>query len=353
MRGHDLLLRMAGRVPDGALMRARRTLATGRETDAIAAIAHLVRASPILLTEWEIAVIRDFVGNDTLSGVAVADEPLPLSFGFSAFDMNGEIGRDEIDEALVAAADANAAGLAGIWRTWRYFVRDDADQAGVMATLVSDVTEPFSPQRVYLMQIEDPAMAAEIGAELLSAVPDEGDVSVEIVALGAEPPPYQRAALAESRLLWARRTEPEFVIARVFDFADPVTGPGFTPDHLLIDDPARRESLLAYLRDGYPVLMTTSAMEDVLDPGAGRVVPASFRTDGVWIWTDAVQYYLSRYRLAPDPHLTEHIEARIACGRPVPSADHETAIRASDHLLPHLQRSASASPMGLTSAGQP
>jgi hypothetical protein len=74
-------------------------------------------------------------------------------------------------------------------------------------------------------------------------------------------------------------------------------------------------------------------MGDVVDPEAGSVVPMSFRTDGTWIWTDTVEYYLSRHQLAPDAELITHIEAQIASGQAVPDPDQETAIQAGEFLL--------------------
>jgi hypothetical protein len=126
--------------------------------------------------------------------------------------------------------------------------------------------------------------------------------------------------------------DPEFELARVFDFADPVTGPGFEPGHRVITDQAERDRLLGYLRGGEMVMTSTARMHDVLDPEKGEVVPMTFRTDGTWIWTDTVVYYLDRHGLAPDPQLTAHIEARCARGED-PGADLDTAIRASDFLL--------------------
>jgi hypothetical protein len=125
----------------------------------------------------------------------------------------------------------------------------------------------------------------------------------------------------------------EFQVARVYDFADPATGPGFAPDHPVIGDSAERERVLAYLRGGDPVLITTARQDDILDPAAGAVVPVSFRTDGAWIWTDAVTYYLSRHGTAPDVQLLAHIDAECARGQDVPAADYDTAVRAADYLL--------------------
>jgi hypothetical protein len=79
--------------------------------------------------------------------------------------------------------------------------------------------------------------------------------------------------------------------------------------------------------------MSTTVLPDVLDPSAGAVVPANFRTDGEWIWTDTADYYLSRYGLAPDARLTKYIGAMLARGRATPAVDDETAGRATDFLL--------------------
>jgi hypothetical protein len=129
------------------------------------------------------------------------------------------------------------------------------------------------------------------------------------------------------------RSQAEFEVAAVFDFAHPVTGPGFAPDHAVIEDPAERDRLLAYLRGGAPVLSTTARLDDVRDPAAGPVVPTSFRTDGRWIWTDTVEYYLRRYGLAPDARLVARIDAQLARDVARPGTDEETAARAAEFLL--------------------
>jgi hypothetical protein len=126
---------------------------------------------------------------------------------------------------------------------------------------------------------------------------------------------------------------PEFAVARVFDFADPVAGPGFRPDHPKTDDPARHAALLAYLRGGEPVLITEARMDDVLDPAAGPVVPGSFRTDGQWIWTDAVAYYLERHSLTPDAELTAHIDQQLRRDPPPPPASEDAVNGAASFLL--------------------
>src|SRR5258708_40101611 len=190
----------------------------------------------------------------------------------------------------------------------------------------------YRPHRVYIVQVEEPGMIPELSAGLLGSVADPAGAGVEIIAVDGELFPYQGAALEESLLLWAAEMEPEFEGARGFDFADPVTGPGFAPDHLVVDDLDERGKLLDYLRGGHPVLTTTATMNDILDPQAPDVVPTSFRTDGEWIWTDTVQYYLHHHGLAPDAALPAHIAAQADCGPLPPDTPQETAFPPS-HLL--------------------
>ncbi|MBD0671213.1 hypothetical protein [Streptomyces sp. CBMA156] len=98
-----------------------------------------------------------------------------------------------------------------------------------------------------------------------------------------------------------------FRLAAVFDVVDPVTGPGFAADRPRLAAGAEREDVLRYLRAGAAVLLTPMLMDDVVDPDRRGVVPMGFRTDGRWIWTDTVTYYLEEYGLAPDPALLAHV----------------------------------------------
>ncbi|MBP0452896.1 hypothetical protein J5Y04_25615 [Kitasatospora sp. RG8] len=121
-----------------------------------------------------------------------------------------------------------------------------------------------------------------------------------------------------------------FRLAAVFDRVDPVTGPGFAPDRAVVDDPEELAALVAYLRAGAAVLMTPMLMDDVLDATRRGVVPLHYRTDGEWIWTDTVTYYLERYALAPEAALRSHVRERGVFG---PAPDAETVQRAADFVL--------------------
>ncbi|WP_194908037.1 hypothetical protein [Catenulispora rubra] len=66
---------------------------------------------------------------------------------------------------------------------------------------------------------------------------------------------------------------------------------------------SERERVAAFLAAGAPILMTTALSPDKLDPSRGKVVGASFRTDGTWIWSDTLTYYVRVHGLAPEDDL--------------------------------------------------
>jgi hypothetical protein len=136
----------------------------------------------------------------------------------------------------------------------------------------------------------------------------ESDPRVEVFGAPDALGPFHRAALGLAALLWTPDAAPPIRVAVLFDAVDEAGGPGFAPDHpwLGADE---RDDVLAYLDEGALLLATTTEMDDVVEPARGGV-PMSFRTDGRFIWTEAVAYYLANYRLAPEPALLEHIRAR-------------------------------------------
>ncbi|MEU9834370.1 hypothetical protein AB0D67_22820 [Streptosporangium sp. NPDC048047] len=125
------------------------------------------------------------------------------------------------------------------------------------------------------------------------------------------------------------RFMPEMRLARVFDGVGEDGAPYFAPGHPVVDDPAEREGLAAYLEAGTPILSTTGLDADRVRPERGTVVPLSFRTDGAWIWTDTVAYYLRVHGIRPDPDLCAHIDA---AGRRCPPVNEAVARHALDEL---------------------
>jgi hypothetical protein len=252
---------------------------------------------------------------------------------------------------MAQAAQARSALIAGVWRTWRFPLDgvgelDAGDEVRPSAAI--DPDDPGPAHRVYIVQVPDGAVAPTLTGELQDALAGHGDAGVEVIGLDTAPPPYQAAALEGAALLWdaqddepafsndepaLRNDEPPFKIARVFDFAKPDTGPGFDPGHRVVTDSDERDRMLRYLTSGTTVLHTTARTQDVINPEAGQIVPASFRTDGEWIWTDTVAYYLEQHGLAPDEELAAHIDARWQAGDVDAETDYETAVEAADFLL--------------------
>ncbi|KOV81027.1 hypothetical protein ADL03_30540 [Nocardia sp. NRRL S-836] len=119
-------------------------------------------------------------------------------------------------------------------------------------------------------------------------------------------------------------------MARVFDVVDRETGPGFAPEHPLVGDRDEWQALLDYLESGTPVLVTPTLLDDVVDPARTAVVPAGFRTDGTWVWTDTVAYYLRYHGLAPEERLLAHLREQDRTAAPV---DADTTRRALGFVL--------------------
>jgi hypothetical protein len=117
-----------------------------------------------------------------------------------------------------------------------------------------------------------------------------------------------------------------FQLAPVFDHVDPVTGPSFAADHPVIEDPAVKARILRRLEAGTLVLASPMLMDDILDPASEAVVPMNYRTDGAWIWTDTVAYYLRVHGLAPAAELLGQLERSGDEPRPLSRADAEAAV---------------------------
>ena len=96
--------------------------------------------------------------------------------------------------------------------------------------------------------------------------------------------------------------------AKVFDGTDQATGMPVVDRPQLQDEEVQR--VLDYLKAGPVFLFASSFDKDVYFPENPPAVPLKFATDGSWIWSGAVIYYLEKYGLPPEPELLAHIRAR-------------------------------------------
>ncbi|GAA3622191.1 hypothetical protein GCM10022223_43870 [Kineosporia mesophila] len=317
---HDMLLRLAGVLPDDLITEARGWLAEGGQVDVAQAVAFAAATGrvPVLSSDADLmaAQLRE-AGEDTelVDTLDRVDESviLPMPWVFAPVDprrddlhdhpgpidlTSGDLDptADDVDHAIRLAA-GQESGLVAVWRAWR----TPADGAPWPA-----------PRRVFVVQTGPEvtgenlvAVAARIQDALAGA--GERDPQVEVCGPGTPVPGYQSSACAHAALVWAEEPAVPVRMARVFDAVDPKFGPMFAEDHPLIEDLGELTRLLQYLGNGLPVLTTSATMGDILDPDQPDVVPLTFRTDGHWVWTDTISYYLERYGLAPEPELLSYL----------------------------------------------
>lgn len=292
---HDLLLRLAGRLPDDLITRARQWLADGREGDLARAVTFGVLGHRVPIGEWDRELLADLLAADGVDPAALATatiseaDPAPPH----VFAPGAPEPQDAVDRAAVDTVSADVQ-VRGLWRVWRAPEQD---------------TPWPPPRRLFLVETDATADPVAMAARVQSALAEAGEDSpqVEVFRTGAGLPAYQRLARGNGVLLWTRSSRQRVRLAVVFDEVDARNGPRFAAAHPVVDDLSERRRVLDYLRAGSPLLVTTARMDDVVDRNLVGVVPMSFRTDGSWIWTDTTAYYLERHGLAPDPALLAHI----------------------------------------------
>jgi hypothetical protein len=84
----------------------------------------------------------------------------------------------------------------------------------------------------------------------------------------------------------------------------PVPEPAGVPGALPVTPPDQRTG-----PGGGAAVRSACVFDDVVDRHRHGAVLANFRTDGTWVWTDTVAYYLEQHHLAPEEELLAHIRA--------------------------------------------
>ena len=349
---HALLLQLAGFLPDHLLAEARDRLASGRRPDVARAVAFEAVSQQLHLDADEIDLLRGELAGDGPDGdLAAALEELrgerqaaawlflsalPVTRDDAAvvvrpLDLTDEPREhlDAVDRALVAEVSA-APGVRAAWRAWR----------------MPPSARPWQePVRVAVVSVEDtvdslPALAVRLHRAMAAA--GDADAQAEVCRAGLDVPVYQTLARSGGALLWASRPAAPLAIAPVFDGVDPDRGPWFTTNRPVVADDAERGRLVTALRSAAIIMWNSTRLTDVFAPERGDVVPQHLRTDGNWVWSDAVAHYLEQYGLAPDPGLAAHLTGP---DRPGP-LDEIAAHRALVHLVGHRSGATVRQPPG-------
>lgn len=87
------------------------------------------------------------------------------------------------------------------------------------------------------------------------------------------------------------------------------------------DEAESKEPLLRFLEGGSAVLGAPGLAEDWLDPHHPLVVPVGFRTDGAWLWSIELAFYLRAHGIVPEPQFVAHMAALGFVAPPASEAD--------------------------------
>ncbi|WP_194926964.1 hypothetical protein, partial [Catenulispora pinisilvae] len=321
---HSMLLRLAGRVPDELLTLSRGWLAAREpESMAQAIVAYCVSqqqsmpAEDAELLRWILeaagfdpVIVDRIETTDPAIGTPVKHVFAPASpevirrrgheFG-PCLDLTSDSDPDadlaDLADGLDRAGIDAVTGLTGavaLWRAWR----SPADGA------------PWpTPCRVFLLAVAATSEPWQAAATLQDRLAELGEPHPQVEAFTADEPlpGYQKAARAASALLWTRTRSEPMRLAPVYDEAPDGT-PTLAANRPRLADP-ERAAVADSLAAGTLVLSTTARLDDLLRPEHRGRVPMSFRTDGVWVWSDAIGYYLREHGVAPVAEFLDHLRS--------------------------------------------
>lgn len=89
----------------------------------------------------------------------------------------------------------------------------------------------------------------------------------------------------------------------VFDASSPI--PAIDPTLGRLDSVTSTQ-VDAYLRAGVPLMTTTQKVLDVVTGSPARIVPISIHTDGEFVWSMAVAYYVATHQISPGEDFLAH-----------------------------------------------
>ena len=125
------------------------------------------------------------------------------------------------------------------------------------------------------------------------------------------------------------RQSRRFRMARIFDGAQPNGRPTVNRPPVSDED---RDALQEYLENAPLALPERGHDADLLAQDGRQSVPVAFHTDGTWVWPAAVEYYLGRYGIPPEPDLIDHARSN---GFQPPEVDEATLTGAFADQIGH------------------
>ena len=80
------------------------------------------------------------------------------------------------------------------------------------------------------------------------------------------------------------------------------------------------DKICAYLDSGLPLIVSPGFVLDVIDESKGNAGSPSILTDGKWVWSGVLSYYVKNYNLQLDSEL---IDTMISNGWKIPIHENE------------------------------
>lgn len=96
-----------------------------------------------------------------------------------------------------------------------------------------------------------------------------------------------------------------------------------------VDAVTPADRILTFLGGGTLVVRAAGRSEDWLAPDRPLVVPIGFRTDGSWLWSEELAFYLREHGVVPEPAFVTHMVRHGFAARPASDAE----VRAAEALL--------------------
>jgi hypothetical protein len=94
------------------------------------------------------------------------------------------------------------------------------------------------------------------------------------------------------------------------------------------------KAVLAYLDKAPVVLASRELVPDLLDPARPQRVPMAYQTDGRWVWSSSVAYYLRTHGVCPDLAFLAHVRLhRYELPARVPSPQRARALSAATNQI--------------------
>jgi hypothetical protein len=291
---HLLLIRLVGRIPDGAGAAGREALFADRAADLAGLLGLVVfhEGLPVLPDEEELirALLEQFGSDASLITPELVGSLMPSALQLT---VEGSPADAQVRQAIQADEDA-----VGLW----------ACSAGPA------YGSPWpSPVRCYVVEASSDEGAMRLDRRLHEpfATGDAGP-RIFVIGPGGAQLPDVTMVLDVAPLIWAREPAVEIQLAPVFTELDEDGRPRGAEGPPLTEQ--ERDVVLAYLDSAETILRASEPGADALDEERYAEVPLDLRSDGLWVWSDATGYYLTEHDVRPAAGLVQR--AVELAGRP-------------------------------------